>query len=359
MVELMVHGSPYVVRRALERWVEAGCRMARPGELTRRAVANGKMDLLQAEAVADLVRAETRLEYRNARLQLGGGLSREVGAARAALIDLLAGVEAAIDLVGTDVEVGGEEISRSLEGVRRQVDGLLVRASAGARIRHGLRVAIVGAANAGKSTLFNALLGRERAIVAAVAGTTRDVVEAELEIGGVRAVLVDTAGLGLDGDEVDAEATRRAREAARSADVVVEVWAVDGARYPFEAAPDQAVIRARSKVDLGQVPVESGEEACWLGISCVTGQGVAELALRIRRVVEDDQRGMEDVVAIGARHREALARVGALLEECRLVDPELAAEKVREAVEALGELTGEVETEEVLDRIFARFCVGK
>ncbi len=253
MLEVSVHGSPYLVEAAIETCIAAGARRAEAGEFTRRAVANGKLDLIQAEAVADLIAADSANQLRNAREQLAGRLSAEFLDLRRMLVGLLAFFEAALDYEAQGVVVEAGEIAERLAECRVQLQELLQTAAAGERIRGGLRVVILGPPNAGKSTLFNCLCGSERAIVSPQPGTTRDVIDAEVEISGVRVVLQDTAGLRVGGDTVEAEGHRRAKSAAAAADLAVFLWPTD-AEEPEPAVDAMAgleVIRVRSKADLG------------------------------------------------------------------------------------------------------------
>lgn len=358
MLELMVHGSPFVVDALIEACLRAGARPAAPGEFTRRAVANGKMDLLQAEAVRDLVSAETAWQARNAREQLGGRLSERLAGLRDQLVELQARLEAALDFAEHGVDLEREDLEQRLAALRSRVAALLATSAAGERIRDGVRVVISGPPNSGKSTLFNTLLGSERAIVAPIPGTTRDVLEAELELAGLRVTLVDTAGLRPGGDAVEEEGVRRARAAAAGAGVVIELWPAGGERLvglePHRAGG--AVVPVRSKWDLA-VGGSAGEG--WLALSCVTGEGVDELRAHLARAVAGDTADLGGEVAIARRHRALLERAAGELESADLGAPELAAEAIRWAGRALAELIGEVQTDDVLDEVFASFCIGK
>ena len=353
MVEATVHGSPYLVERLIEACVAAGARHAEPGEFTRRAVANGKLDLVQAEAVRDLVEAETAWQLRNAREQLGGALSQRFRDLRGELVGLAATVDAALEFEAQAVVVAETEIRERAESCLRLLADLEGTATAGARIRDGLGVVILGPPNAGKSTLFNYLCGRERAIVSPDPGTTRDVVEAELDVGGVRVVVRDTAGLRESGDAVEEEGRRRALQAAASADVVIVLWAADGP--PPTAVPSGVpVLQLRSKADLG---CESQDG--WLPISSQTGQGLEDFRRRLTEIVLGDVPDLGGAVAVASRHRASLERARVAIEGADWSCPELAAEDVRWALRAAEELFGEVDDEALLDEVFAAFCVGK
>ncbi len=357
MLELMVHGSSWVIRTTIEAFTAAGARPAGPGEFTRRAVANGKLDLVQAEAINELTRADTAWQARVARAQIEGRLSREFAQLKADLTDLLARLEASLDFahheIPYDRDAGLQRRGRCL----KQASALLATASAGQRIRDGVRIVILGPPNSGKSTLFNRLVGTEKAIVSPHPGTTRDVVEAELEVAGVRVILQDTAGLGITSDPVEREGVRRARGAAADADAVVVLWP---AGQPYDAVPGakehQPTLRIRSKWDL------AGDEAVtapWLALSCSTGEGLKELREALAEVVTADIADLGGEVAIAGRHRMALESAVSELESTDFELPELAAEGVRAALDAVCELTGDVVTEDVLDRVFGSFCIGK
>jgi len=356
MLEITVHGSSYLIEEVIEAFVIAGARRAEPGEFTRRAVANGKLDLIQAEAVRDLIEADTAWQLRNAQKQLTGALSGAVAEMRGSLMELLASIEASLDYEAQGVEVAAAEINDRLDSSRRRVDALLATARAGERIRDGARVVILGPANAGKSTLFNRLCGSERAIVSPHPGTTRDVIEAELDLAGVRTVIQDTAGLRERGDEVEAEGHRRALRAAAAADVVIQLWARDGGEPPSAPSAGAPMIRVRSKADLGG---ENGGDDGWLRVSCHSGEGLDELRSRLMAAVEGEIPDLGGAVAIAARHRKALLSAAEELEGCDPGCPELAAERVRWAVRAVEELIGEIGSEEVLDAIYSGFCIGK
>ena len=356
MLEITVHGSSCLIEEIIEAFVIAGARRAEPGEFTRRAVANGKLDLIQAEAIRDLIEADTAWQLRNAQRQLSGALSAAVAEMRGSLIELLASIEASLDYEAQGVAVAAAEIKDHLDSSRRRVEELLATARAGERIRDGARVVILGPANAGKSTLFNRLCGSERAIVSPHPGTTRDVIEAELDLAGVRTVIQDTAGLRERGDEVEAEGHRRALRAAAAADVVIQLWAQDGGAPPSAPSTGAPVIRIRSKADLGG---DNGGDDGWLRVSCQSGEGLDELRSRLIAMVEGEIPDLGGAVAIAARHREALLTAAEELEGCDPGCPELAAERVRWAVRAVEELIGEIGSEDVLDAIYSGFCIGK
>jgi len=357
MLEIMVHGSTWVVRATLDAFIAAGARAAGPGEFTRRAVANGKIDLVQAEAIDELASAETAWQARVARAQVDGRLSREFADLKGELTELLADLEAAVDFSHHDISYDDTAAGRRRDASLLRARRLLATAPAGRRIRDGVRVVILGPPNSGKSTLFNVLAGYERAIVSPHPGTTRDVVEVELEVAGVRVVLQDTAGLAATDDPVEREGIRRTRGVAADADAVLLLWPADGSEDAVPVvADDRPVLRIRSKWDLAD---GVGAPAPWMTVSCRLGDGVEELRQALAELVTAGVVDLGGEVAIADRHRGALETAVRELETVDLVLPELAAEGVRAALEAVRELTGEVATADVLDRIFASFCIGK
>ena len=360
MLELMVHGSPYWVDELVGRLVAGGARSAGPGEFTRRAVANGKMDLVQAEAVRDLVASETAWQARNARQQLAGVLSARLCRLRDELLALSARLEAGLDFAAQGIELDREAVTERLDRCRAALSELLATATAGARIRDGVKVVVSGPPNSGKSTLFNILLGLERAIVDPKPGTTRDVLEAELDVGGLLVTLVDTAGQRPTDDPVEAEGVRRARAAEAEAGVIIRLWPADAEGSEPEGKPPGAgvsVVLVRSKADLLDGAASDGGR--WLPVSSVTGLGIDRLRLRLRAAVLGEVADLGGEVAIGRRHRQSLEAATAELARCDLDTPELAAENVRMAAVSVSEMVGAVTTEELLDEIFSSFCIGK
>jgi tRNA modification GTPase len=360
MLEASVHGSPHIVSSLVEAFVAAGARPAEPGEFTRRAVANGKMDLLQAEAVRDLIGAQTACQVANARHQLVGGLSQEVNRLRDGLVALLAQLEGALDFEHQGVRSERSRWARERARCRRLIADMLATARSGERIRDGVRVAIIGPPNSGKSTLFNHLLGTERAIVTAHPGTTRDVIEGELDLDGLRVVLSDTAGLRETGDPVEREGVRRAEGAIASAQVVVELWPSDATDEAPPACGDapRPRVGVRSKSDLAGDEHRPGPDG-WLWVSCVTGEGLEALRGELRDRVTAEVDDLGGRVAIAGRHRRALERADRELASVGGDQPEILAEAVRWALREVRELTGEVVTDDVLDEVFRTFCVGK
>jgi tRNA modification GTPase len=297
--------------------------------------------------------AETAWQLRNAREQLSGALSRQFRDLREELVSLAAMIDASLEFEAQAITVEEREIREQASLCERHLGELVGSARAGARIRDGLRAVIVGPPNAGKSTLFNYLVGSERAIVSTEPGTTRDVLEADLEVGGIRMVIQDTAGLRAGGGAVEEEGHRRAVGAAAAADLVMLLWPADGPRGT-DLPPGVPVIRLRSKADLGCTDAPG-----WLPISCHSGEGLDELESRLVEVALGDVADLGGAVAVAARHREALERARAALDAADWTLPELASEHVRTALRAAEMLVGTIDDEALLDEVFSAFCVGK
>jgi tRNA modification GTPase len=358
-VELHAHGGTANLSRLLRVLVSAGARPAEPGEFTLRAFLNGRIDLAQAEAVIDVVEAPTETALDVAQNQLRGGLSSVVRAHRDALLDVHAALEVQIDF--SDDDLGEALDARHTQALDEAVIALDALASSWARgrvLRSGARVLLAGAPNAGKSSLFNALLRQHRAIVTPVPGTTRDFLEERVDLGGVPIVLIDSAGL-RDGaaDAVEAEGMARTRTLAQQADLVL--W-LDDPTTPEASGPEslgltgKGVLRLRTKADLADGDV-----------SAVTGAGLAALEDQLRaRLLGAAPEHSTGVVVTNARHHSALSAAGSAARQAaeasrRGLPPELVVIDVAEAVYQLGLVVGASTTEDMLDRIFSRFCIGK
>lgn len=347
MVELHCHGGRAVVQRLLARLgATSGLREAEPGEFTRRALRNGRLDLTQAEGLADLLAAETEWQRRAAVAGAAGSLRREVEDWRDRLVNLAAGAEAAIDYVDEDeTEL---DLTALVEAARLLAAEWTERLSSPTSelLQDGLRVVLAGPPNAGKSSLFNALVGSERAIVTPVAGTTRDVLEARLDMSGVPLTLIDTAGLRESADEVERIGVDRAQAAQKDADILL--WLGDP-----EAAPAGAIL-VHAQADRRDDPVPAGA----IAISVVTGQGLQPL----RAALREKASGLlppPDRAALNRRQAQALAEAGEALRAVRADDVVVTAECFRQALHALDRLSGRQGTEDVLDAVFGRFCLGK
>ena len=366
-VEFTGHGGILVTREVLGRFLACGALPAGPGEFTRRAFLNGKLDLTQAEGVMDLISAQTRLSLRAARGQLEGRLGRRTTAARDSLLETLAHLEAWIDFPEEDIDPQTGVLLRSrLRGVLDEVDSLLATADQGRVLREGVRTVIFGEPNVGKSSLLNRLLGFERAIVSDIAGTTRDTIEETINFHGIPLRLVDTAGVREATDLIEAEGIQRTVRQIEAADLLLEI--ADASRpqpveavFPASAAKHLLIL---NKSDLDEHPSWSGVNA--IRLSCNTGKGFDDLSEEIRQSLHfGDVDWGEHAVAINARHQASLERARTALRAALELledagnDPELAAIDLREALDALGEIPGRVDTEDLLGVIFSRFCIGK
>ena len=369
VIELQGHGGPVVSQLLLARCLELGARLAEPGEFSRRAFLNGKMDLAQAEAVADLIDAATVAAARSAVRSLAGAFSEETARLRDALIDLRMLVEATLDFPDEDVEL--LENARALErlqGIRAQLEAVLDRARQGALLRSGMNVVLVGQPNVGKSSLLNCLAGDERAIVTEFAGTTRDALRETIQVEGIPIHVIDTAGLRDTVDPVEKLGVQRTWREIGRADVVLRLVDARGGVQAEDEAIDAALppglerIVVRNKIDLCDAPAQRREEAgqVTLELSAHTGAGVDLLRRELLRVAGWHAHG-EDVVLARERHlialRAALAHVDAARAQYGAL--ELFAEELRSAQERLGEITGEFTSDDLLGVIFSRFCIGK
>ncbi len=366
IAEIHVHGGHAVIRAVLDAIaVLDGCRMAEPGEFVRRAFENGRLDLTAVEGLADLIDADTDAQRRQAVRQAGGALGRIYDGWRDRLIEARALVEAAIDFsdegdVAADALATGHAQAEALAGA---MTAALADANRGEIIRDGLRVVLAGAPNVGKSSLLNALARRDVAIVSPEAGTTRDVIEVRLDLGGYAIVLTDTAGLRSARGPVEAEGIRRTLEQTRRADIVL--WMVD-ATDPAWTVPDDLGARAEdtfvvvNKCDLATPAIAHGAHY----LSVQTGQGLDDLVGRLQDHVRAKLAVGSDGPAVitQARHRHLLLRAVTALQRV-LDDPakpaEFQAEDLREAADALGQIVGRIDVEDVLGQIFSRFCIGK
>jgi tRNA modification GTPase len=386
-VEISCHGGILSAKLVLDAILENGARLAEPGEFTRRAFLNGRIDLAQAEAVADLIHSRTELALAAANEQLAGKLSQRINELRDDLMKTLAHVEAHIDFPDEDISPDTKaQLLKRLENGISFMDELLRTANEGQILRRGIRAAIVGRPNAGKSSLLNQLLGHDRAIVSPIAGTTRDTIEETANIRGLPVVFIDTAGLREGRDEIEAEGIRRSRETLEKAELILHVLdasePLTGAdeNYLAEFAAKKRIL-VRNKTDLpvklnlsdgGAGLLASRNERLvsslappTVDVSCLSGQGIEALKDAIKNLVWAGkiEAGMLQVM-INSRHQEALGRARAAT--VRTLDAlradatlELVALDLRIAVNAVGEIVGKTATDDLLDSIFSQFCIGK
>jgi len=372
IVEISCHGGLLPAKAVLDALLACGARLALPGEFTQRAFLNGRIDLAQAEAVADLIHARTELALRAAGEQLAGKLSRRINELRDDLLGVLAHVEAHIDFPDEDIQPDTlAQLIRRVEQSRVFVRELLATANEGRILRRGIRAAIVGRPNAGKSSLLNQFLGHNRAIVSATPGTTRDTIEETANIRGIPVVFIDTAGLRDGRDDIEVEGVRRSRCALDQAELILHVldsseplMAVDE-EYLGERA-GRVCILVLNKCDLPSRAILP--QACNLhtiAVSCQTGQGIEALKDAVRGMVWSGRAGSEMLeVMINARHQDALNRAAQSLEHTLEalhsgLTLDLVAVDLHAAVNAVGEVVGKTTTEDLLDSIFSQFCIGK
>ncbi len=396
VVEIACHGGLLPAKMVLETLLENGARLAQPGEFTRRAFLNGRIDLTQAEAVADLIHSRTELALAAANEQLAGKLSQRINLLRDDLIKVLAHVEAHIDFPDEDIAPDTKDkLIEKLRAAEKFMAELLRTANEGQILRRGIRAAIVGRPNVGKSSLLNQLLGRDRAIVSPIPGTTRDTIEETANIRGLPIVFIDTAGLRDSADEIEIEGIRRSRQSLDAAELILHV--LDGSE-PLSASDEKLLaefsakkrILVQNKTDLPTRltlpaltsspsplhPMEGrgpgrGEDfsqkatPATIRLCCLTGKGLEDLKDAIKQLVWAGEIHSEMLqVMINARHQEALnrARIGVERTATALrqnISLDLAAVDLRIAVNAVGEIVGKTTTEDLLDSIFSQFCIGK
>ena len=369
VVELQAHGSPVVLQQLVACCCALGARMARPGEFSERAYLNGKLDLAQVEAVADLIAAGDARAARAARRALDGVFSQQVDALAAELLALRVHIEAAIDFADESIDtLGGAVLRQRLAAAAAALATLLAQAERGQKLRDGVHAVIVGPPNAGKSSLLNALAGSDRAIVTDIAGTTRDLLRETIHLDGLELTLVDTAGLRSGGDAIEREGMRRARDELQRADLAIVVL---DARDPDagRAAVAEAIAAVprrlwlHNKADLLAVaPLPDTTDQ--IAVSARTGAGLETLHARLRALsLGDGADAGEGAFTARARHVEALRRAVTEVDQARAeLDQEaleLAAEALRQAHDALGEITGRIAPDTLLGHIFSAFCIGK
>ena len=387
VVEIQTHGGAWILQATCHGLIRHGARLAQPGEFTKRAFLNGRLDLTQAEAVLDTIQATTSRSLQAAQSLLRGSLSKEIDAFRERLIRVLAHVEAGMDFAEEDITfIQAAEVQQALTDTQRAVERLITSYEEGRIIREGIKVAIIGRPNVGKSSLLNALLKLDRAIVSDQPGTTRDVIDESLNIRGIPLRLLDTAGLRQTQDKIEGEGIRRTEDAIAEADVLLlvvdgSVGVTDEDRDVFETYCSRKYLLVMNKMDLpesgtfsplllgegkGEGPSQGeGEGAGLVKVSAKTGEGLDHLTEVIQSVcLKEGLEATPSVLVTRLRHKASLEQAHRSIEEAmrsleRKESGECVALDIRAALDALGEITGAVSTEDILDRIFQDFCIGK
>ena len=374
-VELACHGSPYIQQLLLQRLVEIGCRLAEPGEFTKRAFLNGRLDLSQAEAVADLIAAQSKQAHQVALQQLRGRFSSELQQLREQLINFAALIELELDFAEEDVEFAERSALKNLvSDVLQMVQRLAASFELGNAIKNGVPVAIVGAPNTGKSTLLNQLLGEERAIVSNIAGTTRDVIEEVLNIKGIQFRLIDTAGIRETTETIEALGIERSQQKIEQAKIILCLADSGDASNLQETTewvqslktlhPDKNILLILNKADLKTtVNLNNQEEV--LQISALTGEGILELKNKLVQLTLGDFSIQDETIVSNARHHAALQLTAAALKRAQEglqghTTADFIAMDIREAMRQLGHITGQIDVDtDILGTIFSKFCIGK
>ena len=372
VVEISCHGGLLVTKAVLDRVLASGARMAEPGEFSKRAFLNGRIDLTQAEAIADIIHSRTELALSAANEQLAGKLAQRINRLRDDMMLVLAHVEAHIDFPDEDITPDThDQLLRKLHDAVSFMEGLLRTAGEGRVLRNGIRCAIVGRPNAGKSSLLNQLLGLDRAIVSSIAGTTRDTIEETANIRGIPVIFVDTAGLRDSSDEIEVEGIRRSRESMERADLLLHVIDLSEPlhgedAFTVESSRERKRIIVGNKSDLDRrCNLDARDGGSLVATCCTSGDGIESLKDRIKQLCwEGIASTGTDLVMINSRHQAALSRareatmqaIEAFQNQAPL---ELPAMDLRIAVNAVGEIVGKTSTDDLLDSIFSQFCIGK
>ncbi len=367
-IEISTHGSPFVTQKIIKLLLENGIRLAEPGEFTKRAFLNGKIDLAQAEAVADVINSRTEASLKGARNQLDGLLSKKVNALREELINSSSLIELELDFVEENIEfVSLEQIKKKLEGIIKEIDALLESYTFGRIIRDGVNVALVGKPNVGKSSLLNYMLKESRAIVSHIPGTTRDVIREEVSINGILFRLYDTAGIRFTEDTVEKEGVTRSRNAVKNSDIVIFIYDVNSGyaaglyKEILKLIPEERIIKLLNKIDLNRksnIPSD-------VKISALTGEGINDLfQLLETKAMGSKSYTEKNAVVSNLRHFEALKKSKeSLIRAIDSIDKKFSGEFIavdlRSAENSLGEIIGKVTSDDILNNIFSHFCIGK
>lgn len=367
-VEISTHGSSFITKRIVEILIENEARIAEPGEFTKRAYLNNKIDLSQAEAVLDIINSRTEASLLGARNQLDGLLSAKVKGLRQMLIDSVSFVELELDFVEEDLElIQSKELTKQIEKIIFEIDNLLKTYSFGKILRDGVNVALVGKPNVGKSSLLNYILKESRAIVSAIPGTTRDIIREEVSIDGILFRLFDTAGIRVSEDEIEKEGVSRSLGAVKDADIVILMEDIynNGSEELFNEVNSftktEKIIKVINKIDLSKSPLKKAD----VYISALTGEGIENLFNELKATfLKNSHYSERSTLVSNIRHYDCLKRSKANLENSLKsinsnYSGEFIASDIRNAVVSLGEIIGEVTSEDVLNNIFSKFCIGK
>ncbi|MBO5805322.1 MAG: tRNA uridine-5-carboxymethylaminomethyl(34) synthesis GTPase MnmE [Tidjanibacter sp.] len=361
MVEIACHGSSYIVGEIVRLAIEQGARSATAGEFTKRAFLAGKIDLSQAEAVADIIAADSKTSLAMADTQLRGGYSALLGSLRGELLHLAALLELELDFGEEDVEFAErDKLSSTLRDILKTISSLRGSFTTGNAIKRGIAVAIVGEPNVGKSTLLNRIVGDDRAMVSAIAGTTRDTIEECVTIEGVVFRFIDTAGLHETGDQLENMGIERTHRAIGEAQIVVELFDRPTDEHIVQPQEGQRIISVLNKCDQHSLATPEG----WISISAKRGDGIERLLAELRQMVDTNQIMNGEAVVSNTRHYEALGRAERAAESAletlvANISTDLVAREIRDVLDAIGEITGEVTTTDILAEIFSKFCIGK
>ena len=371
VVEISCHGGPLPVRRILEKILEQGVRLAEPGEFTKRAFLNGRIDLSQAEAVMDIIQSRTDAALRSANDQSRGKLSARIGELRDELMNVMAKIEVTLDFPDDELDRTSDlKLADELADIGGQINELLATADKGKLLREGINVVIAGKPNVGKSSLLNALLEEQRAIVTEIPGTTRDIIEEYINLEGIPLRLTDTAGIRETTDIVESMGVAKSRESISNADLIILVLDLSRHLSPedfelLEQTADRKRIILLNKEDLpriAEVPETVRQEATV--ISALNNYGLDELKNRIQEIAAGDTAGFDETMVTATRHKEALLKAGSALDEAieairAGIPMDLITIDVNSAWSALGEITGDTLQDDLVDRIFSGFCIGK
>ncbi len=363
-IEISCHGSGYIVQRIIELILSYGGRLAQPGEFTTRAYLAGRIDLSQAEAVADMIASTSRATHTMASTQMRGGYSEKLAVMRSQLVNLSALLELELDFSDEDVEFADRtELKRLMENLRDEVERLRESFKVGNAIKEGVAVAIIGAPNAGKSTLLNTILGEDRAMVSSIAGTTRDSIEETIVLDGVRYRFIDTAGLHTTDDKLENMGIERTYSAISAANIIIQLIDIKNISNTetLSISKDQELIKVANKIDLA-TDFEPNEE--YIYISAKEGKGLNELLKALTKKIDLESLYKGDIVVSNARHYSHLNDANQSLQNALTalnnnLPSDLLAEDLRHTLHHIGEITGEITNNEVLGKIFSSFCIGK